>query len=50
MVKAWGEVKKALSDNKLTKKEKYESIRELTEAIKEAQQLLQDLNNTNCEE
>ena len=47
---AWGKIKSSLKDGKLTKKEKIESIREINEAIKAFQQLLQEVEHTEVEE
>ena len=47
---AWGKIKSSLKDGKLTKKEKIESVREINEAIKAFQQLLQEVEHTEAEE
>lgn len=40
---AWAKVKTSLLDHKLDKKEKFETLREISEAIKELQQLQHDV-------
>lgn len=47
---AWAKVKTVLVDNVLTKKEKFELLREITEGIKELQQLEHDVNCLKAED
>lgn len=47
---AWAKIKAALDDEKLTKKEKNELLREINEAVKAFQQAEQDILNKEIEE
>ncbi len=47
---AWGKIKSSLRDQKLNKKEKLESLREICEAIKALQQLQFDVEQMKIEE
>lgn len=47
---AWGKIKSSLRDQKLNKKEKLESLREISEAIKALQQLQFDVEQMKIEE
>ena len=47
---AWGKIKSSLRDQKLSKKEKLESLREITEAVKALQLLYFDVEHMEIEE
>ena len=47
---AWGKIKSSLRDQKLSKKEKLESLREITEAVKALQLLYFDVEHIEIEE
>ncbi|MFY4862397.1 phage regulatory CII family protein [Aliarcobacter butzleri] len=47
---AWAKIKTSIKDKKLNKQEKFDSLREIDEAIKALQQLQQDVQNKEIEE
>lgn len=47
---AWAKIKISIKDKKLNKQEKFDSLREIDEAIKALQQLQQDVQNKEIEE
>jgi hypothetical protein len=47
---AWAKVKNSLTDSKFDRKEKNETLREISEAIKELQQLQHDVEYVKIQE